>query len=102
MEQETLITNFSLDQLLASDLFRSKVKELIREEMNSASNGKPDEFLTLPEAAAFLKKSRSTVYRLTSTRSIPFFKRNNSVYFDKSELAAWLRAGKKISVEDLQ
>lgn len=102
MDQETLNKTFLLAYLLSSEQFLSKVKDMIREEIQSSSSGKPDEFLTLAEAAAFLKKSRSTIYRLTSTRSIPFFKRNNSVYFDKAELTAWLRAGKKISVEELQ
>jgi excisionase family DNA binding protein len=98
MEQIIITQSISIDQLIA------KVKEVVRAEIQSTNNGKSDQgkqILTLPEAAEFLSKSHATIYRLTSTRAIPFMKKGNSLFFDKKELEAWLRAGKKISVEQL-
>ncbi len=98
MEQGVFLQNISVEQFL------SKVKEIVRAEMQSGPGQKSEQskkILTLTEAAEFLHKSKATLYRLTSTRAIPFMKKGNSLYFDRKELEAWLQAGKKISVENI-
>jgi predicted DNA-binding transcriptional regulator AlpA len=51
------------------------------------------EFMNLEEAAAFLKKAPQTVYGYCSKGTIPCIKQGG-LYFQKSELEAWLLQGK--------
>lgn len=47
---------------------------------------------TFMEACAYLGVSESLLYKLTSTKEIPHYKpRGKMVYFDKTELDAWLK-----------
>lgn len=49
--------------------------------------------LTMAEAAAFLGFKKSYLYKLTSTRQIPFFKYGGRlVLFDRAALADWKRS----------
>jgi excisionase family DNA binding protein len=60
-------------------------------------------FLDISEAADFLKMAKQTLYGLTSNRQIPFIKKGKKVYFNKSEIVAWLNEGKmKTRVEILK
>lgn len=46
--------------------------------------------LDLNEAALFTGFSIGHLYRLTSGRQIPHFKKNRKLYFKKSDLEAWM------------
>ncbi len=59
-----------------------------------AQNKEDDELMTLDQACKFLDKSPSTIYSLTSEKSIPFMKRGNRLYFLKHELLEWIRTGR--------
>ena len=49
------------------------------------------EILTLGEAAAYAGVSKSFVYKLTSSRAIPFYKpATKLIFFKRTELDAWL------------
>ncbi|MBR6423194.1 MAG: helix-turn-helix domain-containing protein [Bacteroidales bacterium] len=53
----------------------------------------PANYLTLAEAAAFLGLKKSYLYKLTSTRQIPFFKYGGRlVLFDRAALETWRAA----------
>ncbi len=59
--------------------------------------------LTLEEAAIFIGVAISYLYKLTSKQEIPHFKpRGKMIYFDRSELEAWLRQGRVNSIGDIQ
>lgn len=47
--------------------------------------------LTIEEAAVFTNLSVGYLYRLTSERKIPHFKKMSRLYFDKQQLNEWLR-----------
>jgi len=47
--------------------------------------------LTLSEAALMTGLSKAYLYRLTCTKQIPYYKPNGRVYFNKSELEAWMQ-----------
>jgi excisionase family DNA binding protein len=58
--------------------------------------------LNLEEAAAFTGLATSYLYKLTSTQEIPHYKpRGKMLYFDRSELEAWLRQGRVKSIADI-
>lgn len=46
--------------------------------------------LDLDEAVLFTGFSKGHLYRLTSQREIPHYKKNRKLYFKKTELEAWL------------
>lgn len=48
------------------------------------------ELLTLPEAAAYLRLARQTVYNLVSRRQIPFLRAGRQLRFRRTELDRWL------------
>lgn len=48
--------------------------------------------LDLDETALFTGLSKGHLYRLTSGRQIPFFRKNRKLYFRKSELEQWMCA----------
>ena len=60
----------------------------------AASKPEDDELMTLEQTCKFLDKRPSTIYSLTSERSIPFMKRGNRLYFLKHDLLEWIRTGR--------
>ena len=60
------------------------------------------EVLTLEEAALFMGISRSTLYKMTHKNVIPFFRPNGKlIYFEKSELLAWMRKNRVSTNEEV-
>lgn len=57
--------------------------------------------LTIKEAASFLDLAVPTLYKLTSNREIPFFKRGKRVYFRREELLKWVENGRRMTKEEL-
>jgi excisionase family DNA binding protein len=52
------------------------------------------EIMNVEEAAHFLRIHPKTLYRLTLTRKVPYFrKRGVGIRFIKSDLERWLREG---------
>lgn len=47
--------------------------------------------LSFREACEFLKLSKQTLYGRVSTKTIPFHKRGNRLWFDRIELVDWLK-----------
>ncbi|MFZ7131967.1 MAG: helix-turn-helix domain-containing protein [Eubacteriales bacterium] len=48
--------------------------------------------LTISEAVEYTRLSKPTLYRMTSTKKIPFLKVGGKVLFRLEELTAWLNA----------
>jgi excisionase family DNA binding protein len=77
----------------------------IEEQLNRESNNGGDSFnelMSVQETAEFLNLSPATIYGLVSKRIIPFHKRTKRIYFFKTELFEYLRAGRKATIEELQ
>lgn len=53
-----------------------------------------DDFLTIQQAAEFLKLSVPTIYSKVSKRQLPFMKRGKRLYFSLKELSDYLNGGK--------
>ncbi len=56
--------------------------------------------LDLNEAALFTGFSTAHLYRLTSGRQIPHFKKNRKLYFKKSDLEAWMCDNRVLTVDE--
>lgn len=57
--------------------------------------------LNLNEAALFTGLSVGHIYRLTSGRKIPHFKKNRKLYFKKSELETWMLDNKVMTEDEI-
>lgn len=57
--------------------------------------------LDIDEASLFTGFSKGHLYRLTSERQIPHYKKSRKLYFKKSELEAWLLEDKVLTAEDI-
>lgn len=60
------------------------------------------EYLSLKEAAEFLKISKSTLYKHTSAGEIPFYRPNGKIIvFKKADLINWLERNKIDNIKTL-
>ena len=59
------------------------------------------EVLTVEEASRFMDIARSSLYKMTSDRSIPFYRPNGKmIYFEKADILAWIRKNRVTPVKD--
>ena len=47
--------------------------------------------LTIEDTALLTGLSKSTLYSLTCKHQIPYYKRAKMIYFDRSEIEAWMK-----------
>lgn len=53
------------------------------------------EVMTVEDCALMLSKSKETIRKYIASESIPFYKKNGSIYFLRSEILNWLTDGKQ-------
>lgn len=58
--------------------------------------------LDFEETILFMGLSKGHLYRLTSNRQIPYFKKNRKLYFKKSELEEWMLERRIPTEEEIQ
>lgn len=51
------------------------------------------EFLTFKEALELLNVSKSTLYKLTSSKKISFYKPKGKIYFKREQLVEYIEKG---------
>jgi excisionase family DNA binding protein len=58
------------------------------------------EVLTVEEASRFMDIARSSLYKMTSDRSIPFYRPNGKmIYFEKADILAWIRQNRIVATK---
>lgn len=57
--------------------------------------------MTISEAASFLSLSTSTIYSKVCRMEIPVHKKGKRLYFEKDELYAWIKNGRRKTAEEL-
>jgi excisionase family DNA binding protein len=57
-------------------------------------------WLTLEEAAQYLKMGKSTLYDLARKENIPAHKMGREWRFDAEELDRWLKSGPSVSIRE--
>lgn len=68
-----------------------RAAEIVAE--RTCGDGETDAWLTVAEAADYLRCSTGRVYQLVSARRIPFAKDGSRVLFRRSELDRWVEEG---------
>ena len=95
----------------------SSQKELLRPEGKTADDGgqrkkgrmndetasNTKEVMTTEEVAEYMGVSKGTIYKLTMTRQVPYYKPTDRMcYFKRSELEAWLLSNRISTDEELE
>ena len=75
-------------------------EQLLREV--NYSSPEADELLTIAQAAKFLNLSTPTIYGKVSRNEIPVNKQGKRLYFYKSELAEWIKSGRKKTFAEIK
>ena len=59
--------------------------------------------LTVEDVVILTSLSASTIYKLTCTQQIPFYKPNGrAIFFDKKEIEDWLRRNRVATVDEIE
>lgn len=57
--------------------------------------------MTVEQLASYLSLSKSTIYKLTSSRDIPFSKRSKKIYFKRKEIDKWILESKMVTNDEI-
>lgn len=61
------------------------------------------EVLTVEEAAKFMGMARSSLYKMTSDQTIPFYRPNGKmIFFEKTDILSWIRKNRVSSREEIE
>ena len=80
----------------------SALKSLLLERSKQQTIEKPEELLTVQQAAEFLNLSVPTIYSKVSKGELPVMKRGKRLYFSSTELMAYLKDGRKKSFAEIE
>ncbi len=101
-----------MENLLLTTLSKTELGEILRQEIENYFNSQknvnqpdtkqPEQFLTIQEAAEFLRLTVPTVYIKVHKGELPVMKRGKRLYFSKTELMDYLKAGRKKSNAEIE
>jgi excisionase family DNA binding protein len=66
------------------------------------TNAPQKEVINLKELATYTGLSRSTLWKKTMNRSIPFFRVGKLCYFNVAEINQWLQSNRVETIEELK
>lgn len=58
--------------------------------------------LTMDDVSLLTGISKSALYKMTSAREIPFYKKGKFVYFERAEVERWLKENRVATTEEMQ
>ena len=79
-----------------------ELKQLLLKKSVEQPSDFSEQFLTIQEAAEFLSLSVPTMYSKVSKRELPVMKRGKRLYFSRTELMQYLKAGHKKSNMEIE
>ena len=86
-----------------SDLAKyvAELEKRVRNLEDKFDSGK--EVLTLQEAAQYMGIARSSLYKMTSNQTIPFYRPNGKlIFFEKDDILSWIRRNRVFSTEEIE
>ncbi len=79
----------------------AELEKRVRNLEDKFDSGK--EVLTLQEAAQYMGIARSSLYKMTSNQTIPFYRPNGKlIFFDKDDILTWIRKNRVVSTEEIE
>ncbi len=91
-----------LDSEQLSNLIQSSVRKALNENPNQKceSTDQAEQLFTIQQAGDFLSLAVPTIYSMVSRGELPFMKRSKRLYFSKTELTNYLKAGRKGTIAE--
>ena len=85
------------------DDIQADLKALAREvrALRQAPSKPADDIGGLDLACSITRLAKRTVYKLTHRKAIPHLKRGGRLYFKRSELEAWIEAGRRLTIDEM-
>ncbi|MDT3404245.1 helix-turn-helix domain-containing protein [Mucilaginibacter terrae] len=77
----------------------SKIEGILSDDHSRETEA--DNLFSIKQASAFLNLSISTIYGKVCRREIPVSKQGKRLYFNKTELLDWIRAGRKSTLAEI-
>jgi excisionase family DNA binding protein len=77
----------------------SEVKELITKVLTPTKE--PSDLMSIQEVSELLNLSIATLYTKVSKRELPYSKRGKKLYFSRTELLEFVKAGRKLTTEEI-
>jgi excisionase family DNA binding protein len=77
----------------------SKIEDILIHDHPDETNANC--LFSIKQASAFLNLSISTIYGKVCRREIPVSKQGKKLYFDKTELLNWIKAGRKSTIAEV-
>ena len=99
---EKTITYDNLPQAVA--FISTEVQEIKRlvSQLGLSSTPESDKLLTIKQASDLLSLAVPSIYGLVHRSMIPCMKRNKRLYFSETELREWLKASRRLTLEEIQ
>ena len=84
--------------------FITALKEQGNLESYVQSESQSDQWFNVEQLCAYLPDHpfRNTIYKLKNKGTIPCHKRSKHLYFLKSEIDAWLKSGRRKTINEMQ
>jgi excisionase family DNA binding protein len=79
---------------------RDEVAELRKYVQTAPASSK--EILDINECSTFLGLSTSTIYKMTASRSLPFYKSAKKIWFKRPELIEWATRNRHKTMDEIE
>jgi excisionase family DNA binding protein len=79
-----------------------RIEQQLKAALPVSNNSPQAELLNVEQAAQLMGVAVQTVYGYVTRREIPHIKRKKRLLFDRVELMAWVREGKRLTADDMQ
>lgn len=97
--EQIMITNINKQEFV--DIIEQTVRKIIGSTKSHTEDSK-ERPIGVSKAAKILLLSEPSIYRKSKNLEIPHFKKGNRLYFYESELEAYLKAGQKLTIDQLE
>lgn len=99
-----------MEELTFNQLYQAIVRlterlnaiEMVLTKTNAAPKPDKNVFVTIKEAAKLLNLAVPTVYGLVHRSEIPHYKREKRLYFSEEEILAWIKSGRRSTIEEIK
>lgn len=96
-----------MKDIILTSINKEEITQLVTDAVKSVLSNKAEDhndyqFLNVGQACEFLGIAKPTLYTKCSKQIIPHFKKGKKLYFHKAELIAWLKSGKRKTIEDIR
>ena len=91
--EQNIVTYEELHSII--NILVQKVEALESSIKSIASQSPDDELMDTKGLRNYLKKSKSTIYRIINKREVSYIKQGNQAYFKKSDIDKWLEDNKR-------